>query len=254
MIKSCLLLSSGIDSSSALFLYEPDYAITINLNSRYSNWELLSLIRIKEVAKKVGLKTKFITLNDTVNLSKYEQKDATIMLRNMYLLMLATNEMFRIEPDLFTLRLMLITQKDEMNIPDRTISFLNKSSELLSDLTGKQVFCFTPFENIDKTKILSELIKKRGIEFANWLYIISYSCYESKSGIECGNCPACFRKWVAGINNNIFQDIFEIDPFYSDIKNIYLSNLNKYSKDRQNRILDAIEIYKKIRNIDCGTV
>lgn len=240
MRKKVLLLSSGMDSVSALFLEKPDYAIFINYGVKYNDNEQLHFLNIKKRYEKNNPnKTKFIILDNKINLASYEEEDYNLPLRNLYLIMLATNEVISLEKDNINgLDIMLITQKDEMSIPDRTIEFLDKASDIISFLTGKNIKCYTPFVDIDKTDILKKVIEKCGKSIGEFVYIFSYSCYGSR---ECGNCPACFRKWVAGINNDFYHNIFEVRPDTSEIAKEYLSKINKYSIDRQERIINALQ-------------
>lgn len=245
MRKKVLLLSSGLDSVSALFLEKPDYAIFINYGIRYNNNEQLHFLNIKKRYEKYNPNvTKFVILENKINLSRYEEEDFNLPLRNLYLIMLATNEVIRLEKDNITgLDIMMITQKDEMSIPDRTIEFLDKASDIISYLTGKDIKCYTPFADIDKTDILKKVVEKCGRSIGEFVYIFSYSCYYGSR--ECGNCPACFRKWVAGINNDFYQDIFLIRPNTAEIAKEYLSKIHKYSNDRQKRIITALQKAKE---------
>ena len=245
MRKKILLLSGGLDSACSLFLFKPDYAITINIGVDYNLAESFSVKYLSEKYRLLfGNITKFITINNVLNLKRYEKEDNEIPMRNLYLIMVAINEIKLLEPNVEILDIVLVVQKDEMDIPDRKIKFFNRAEEILSSLSGININLRLPFLYKDKTDILSEVKNTYGEELARSIYMYSYSCY-NLSITECGNCKACFRKWVAGINNDFYYDIYSIKPYYSDIKNYYLENLDKYSKDRQNRIITAIKKYEK---------
>lgn len=248
MRKKVLLLSGGLDSVCSLFLLKPDYAITINIGIDYNSAESFSVKYFREKYKLLfGDITNFITINNVLNLKRYEKEDNEIPMRNLYLIMLAINEIKVLEPNIEILDIILVVQKDEMDVPDRRFKFFVRAEEILTSLSGININLRLPFLNKDKTDILAEVKNIYGEELARSIYMYSYSCYNlnKESIIECGNCKACFRKWVAGVNNDFYYDIYLIKPYYSNIKNYYLENLSKYSKDRQGRIITAIKKYEE---------
>ena len=57
----------------------------------------------------------------------------------------------------------------------------------------------SPFKDRTKTDLVEEYLEKGGTPQS---LFESYSCYEGKE-VHCGQCKACFRKWVALENNGI---------------------------------------------------
>lgn len=241
-MNKILLLSGGIDSTAALFLFEPDIALTINMNISYNKQELKAINSIKKLAKEFNLKTEFVSDSDFIHLNKFEQPDANIPLRNLYLIAYAVN--YAILNDFNGAEIVLVVQKDEMSIPDRSEKFFTQAEQLLSYLGDIPVKLSLPFLNKDKTDIVADLINKYGKLKAKRILFYTYSCYKGNDR-ECGLCKACVRKWVSLINNNI-EDIctFEHEPYYSKNFNNYIINSSNYSKQRNERFINAKRLYE----------
>jgi 7-cyano-7-deazaguanine synthase in queuosine biosynthesis len=105
----------------------------------------------------------------------------------------------------YTNKVLLIVQKDEMSIPDRTADFLKSTSEMLSYMYDRPITVRTPFADMDKVDMVqwwmdNKLGTKRLVD--------AWTCYSPVpiSGVperqhvayrECGDCPACIRKYIA---------------------------------------------------------
>ena len=119
-------------------------------------------------------------------------------------------------------------QKDELSLPDRSIKFMHDAAQLLSYLAKREITIQTPFEYQDKTDMV-KLYKDMRAPIDELLKTIG--CYNDSPG-HCGNCAACFRRYIALANN-------DIDPGYeltSSIKQYYSERLDQYSTDRQERM------------------
>ena len=216
-----LMVSGGLDSFIAYYYLQSDYnvyPIFVDLNHAYKQQELAACLKI------YGSK---LILAPSINLAKFEKPDAEIPLRNLYIAMSGVNLGFN--------NIAIIAQKDEKSIPDRTKKFYTKTSKLLSYLSGRKISVFTPFYAMDKTDMLEWYLKQvKDIEMLENVF----SCYTPISGgRQCGNCPACFRLYTSYKNAGI-EPKFKLTD---EIKSIYRKKLSSYSKDRQKRILKALQ-------------
>lgn len=210
---SVVLFSGGMDSLIAWeYLGRPD-RLYVKMNHKYQDEELRQI-------RELSLPGKLIVA-DLSELGKYEKDDAEIPLRNLYLSMIAVN--------LGYVDIWLSIQKDEMSIPDRTISFMNKASDLLSVLRGSIVHVRTPFEFMDKVDMVTWYIDKgKDIDVLK----NTWACYFPVNGKPCGGCGACFRRYVAFKENGL-------DPGYEltdGIKMYYSQRLGLYSDIRKKRM------------------
>ena len=209
-MKQILLYSGGMDSYIAWYLLDMPPTLFVNLKVRYWEKELQAVIN---------------TIPDTMiiecpQIGKYEEDDANVPLRNLYLIMFAANEKADI--------IWLIVQKDEMSIPDRSGNFLFNCNYFLSYLTKREIKIKTPFVDMDKTDMVRAYLSKGG-DIEKLLKTVG--CFSPEKG-HCGDCGACFRRYVAFKNNGI-------DPGYelSDrIKKEYQDKLHTYSQERQERM------------------
>jgi 7-cyano-7-deazaguanine synthase in queuosine biosynthesis len=232
--KKVLLYSGGLDSFIASAYLKPDMRVYVPLGHRYQEAEMKSIMRTNHVGK--------IHYAPGMHIGAFEKNDAEIPLRNSYLCHVATSMALREYPAANSYMIALIVQEDEMSIPDRTQEFMMNMSTLLTSLSGKNIIVESPFVHMDKTDMVHWYIENYGKSGIASL-VSTHSCYSpvrSNSGfIECGNCPACFRKFVALANNDITGN-FAVNPAESTTARTYLENLNKYSEKRQHRIKDAI--------------
>lgn len=207
------LFSGGMDSLIAWeYLGRPN-RLYVKMNHRYQREEL-------EHIEDMHIPGSFFT-SDLSVLGSFEKNDADIPLRNLYLAMVAVNLGFS--------TIWLVVQKDEMSIPDRTREFLNSSSDILSYLSKRTIKVDTPFENMDKTDMVKWYIDNgKDIDTLK----DTWACYHPVKGDPCGNCGACFRRYVAFKENCIDPD-YELKE---EIKNHYRLNISTYSNDRRNRM------------------
>lgn len=213
MSKEILLYSGGMDSYIAWhYLNKPDTLYVI-LGHRYQHKETYA------VRKTISM-TKILLC---LGMGKYEKADAEIPMRNLLLSMLGALE----GAD----KIWMISQEDEMlSIPDRSERFFMESSDLISFLLGRRILIDTPFRTMDKTDMVA-WYKKEGNSIEDLLCTIG--CYSYENGYDhCGNCPACFRRWIALANNDILPgyDLSE------NIKDFYREKFVSYSRKRQGRM------------------
>jgi len=180
-----LMYSGGMDSYIAWkFLREPE-TIYFDFGHRYSEWEKLAIEQ---------------TIPDTIidssiNLSQWEEPDANIPLRNAFLIMMASN---------YDKDLVLVVQRGEMSIPDRSYPFFSKFGAWLTWMRGegKSYTISSPFFNLTKTEMVRWYVDE-GHDVEQLL--LTRSCF-SEVGLPCGQCGACFRRWVALTNNDLEEE------------------------------------------------
>ncbi len=212
-MKRILLYSGGMDSLIAWEYLERPETLYVDLGHLYADKEI-------EAVKSTVPDT---TILSYPGIGKYEKQDAEIPARNLFLSILAAQEGADI--------IYMIVQKDEMSIPDRTMPFMEDASAMLSKLFGRFIKIYTPFSDKDKTEMVAWYITNDSSVESIQNLQNTVGCYEGGTR-HCGNCPACFRRYVAFMNNGISVD-FELTE---RIKNFYKSRLNKYSKQRQKRM------------------
>jgi 7-cyano-7-deazaguanine synthase in queuosine biosynthesis len=174
--------------------------------------------------------------------SMFEEEDATIPQRNMYLAMVAAN--------LGYTDINIIAQKEERSIPDRSASFFRMASEVITYLTGRPTKVSSPFADMDKIDMvrwyIDNLKDMKALE-GTW------ACYTPvRSGLHrepCGNCPACFRRFNALILNGYHEQWFFRLKKSKVVAEYYLraKKGTHYSTERSAKILAAIKMLRDVK-------
>lgn len=236
MIRNIVLFSGGMDSlitaQSLHVVNALDQLVYCNIGHKYSSVESA---RALNLAHNIYSNIPMVILNN-IDLGLYERSNAHIPLRNMYLIMNAVNYGLLKFPD-DELSLWLTVQKDETSIPDRTPYFFSMMTSLMSEHAEKFALVQSPFFEMDKTSMVGYYLQKlNGTK--DILVNHSYSCFVGGE-IECGDCPACFRKWVA-LKNNGIDGNFNVNPLLSKTAERYVKELDHYPLSRQSRIKQAM--------------
>lgn len=228
-----LLYSGGLDSITAALSSSYDILLYVKMGHRYQEKELET---IQYFSNYHGLKYHIIENN----LGQFEKENAFIPLRNLILISLASN---------FGDEIHLIKTRGEAST-DKSIKFKHMTERLVnyclqpssSYPEGHKVKIRYPFHRYTKTQILDIFLK----QFSNKKEALSaykktWSCYNNKS-IHCGQCNACFRRWVAEINNDI-QGEYLHDPYK------YLKQIHPKITFRELFITlpNNIEVYKALK-------
>ena len=181
-----LLFSGGLDSYIAWEYLDRPKTLYVALGHRYQDLELES---VKSLVPDT-------IIDDRLRLGDLEEEDAHIPLRNAFLALVGS---------LYDDEVALVVQKGEMDIPDRSPKFFYRMTQLLSTLKAPRgVRFFTPFWNWTKTQMVKWYLEA-GHDPAKLL--ATRSCYtRTASGKPCGRCSACFRRWVALVNNDLHED------------------------------------------------
>lgn len=213
-----LLFSGGPDSFIAYHYLNKPKTLYVDLGHRYAAHEIE---RVKKLVPDTVIDTR-------LNLADWEAKDANIPLRNAFLTMIASH---------YDSDVVLVVQKGELNIPDRSVRFFNQFQEMLTFLSEKLITISDAFFDMTKTQMVKWYLK----EGLNPDTLISTrSCY-SPGENPCGACAACFRRWVAFINNDIIEKYENDITKYSEIPE-YIEKMKhgKYDSVRTEETLRAL--------------
>ena len=214
-----LLFSGGMDSYIGWHYLSKPNTLYVDLGHRYAPHEV-------DMVKKLIPDT---IIDTRLNLAEWEERDANIPLRNAFLIMIAS---------MYDKDVVLVVQRGEMNIPDRSVYFFNNFGEWLSYLWNDKRSISTPFFHMTKTQMV-EWYLKMGLPKETLLSTRScYSPYE----LPCGDCAACFRRWVAFINNGIQETYTNPITKYSGIPEyINKMKLKKYDRLRTEETFKALK-------------
>ena len=130
-----LLFSGGLDSYIAYHYLEEPKTLYVDLGHRYADKE-------KEV---VNFLLPWTIIDRRLNLGDWEEEDANIPMRNAFLVMIAA----KYDPNV-----VLVVQKGETDVPDRTKSFFREMNTLVAQLTSIKFNLSSPFFNVTKTQMV----------------------------------------------------------------------------------------------------
>ena len=181
---------------------------------------------------------------ETLDLGKWEREDAIIPLRNLYMVMVATNYGDEI--------CLGATAGDR--VLDKSVEFGTKTSELLSYLYSEQHWTHArdikinlDFKGMTKSQLIAKY-KQQGGDLQEAVES-SFSCYNPINGHECWNCKPCFRKFVSfNVNGYKFDD--EANKTVCEyIRTEVLPKIesNTYGRGEQEE-RDIMEVYNALSN------
>lgn len=178
-MKKVLLYSGGMDSWLIDKIWKPDVKLYVDMKTHYSQNEQLLLPPDVTV--------------ETLNLGKWERDDAIIPLRNLYLVMLATNYGDDI--------CLGATAGDR--VLDKSPEFAKMATDLLRYLYSPQwwnpeqrnINVNLSFKDKTKKELLQMYLDQGGDIMEAWSK--SLSCYNPRITTPCMSCKPCFRKAVA---------------------------------------------------------
>lgn len=173
-----------------------------------------------------------VMVEPSINLSFQENNDNTVPLKVMYMLMTASKYGDHI--------CVPAPAGENVESKNRTQMVFWRASRVLSETLGRRIVCDTLFDKMTKSMMVkwynsqnlpeSELVGTR-------------DCYSGKNGDPCWNCNKCFRRWVALINNNIFEVGHE-QMAKSVVTKSYITNLSLHTPERQHEITSAVANYQ----------
>ena len=168
-------------------------------------------------------------------IGNWEEDDAHIYMRNIFLTMVAT----RHYPNSY---IHLSVQKDELEVPDRRPQTFAAMNALFAamDIPSAVTSLWTYKDKVDMVIQYCATGGSLKRLFNTW------SCYnptENGQLIHCGDCPACIRRHLAFVYA-IGEDgtDYLVDPKSSETAKTYLARAKAgyYSEDRNRRILSVL--------------
>lgn len=212
MSSSVLLYSGGMDSHIAWEYLDRPTTLYVDLGHKYSTNE-------QAVVERLIPSTTLLALPA---IGPTEKSDAEIPARNLLLATVAA---------MFGARTIWISiQKHELSIPDRSPTFLQSVSDLLTTLVGEPVVFSSPFLNMDKVEMVRWYLQK-GHDIASLKR--TWACYKPDKDGPCANCPACIRRLIAMRLNGI-EEAWHAAALHSPTALTYLEDAknNKWHPDR----------------------
>ena len=202
-MSSVLLYTSGIDSWIAWWWLRGEKIDTlpvyVQLGHRYQRAELESVAYLRnwhQGPEPVLLRGPF--------LGHFEETDANIPLRNALLALMGS---YLLPGDGGINKIFLIAQEGEQSIPDRSPDFFYRMTQLLRLLWGEEkIPSLNPlFPNMTKVEMVKWYIEAGHDPYA---LLFCFSCFSPNAmGAHlpngCGECTACFRKWIALQHNDV---------------------------------------------------
>ena len=227
-MKEVVLYSGGMDSHIAWYYLGKPEAIYIVHGCRYEWKQLRAIQKIREIEGT----NKISIVDGILNLSPFELPDANIPLRNMYFAMVAANLGYD--------KIYLIVQRGETSIPDRTPKFFKQISQILTEQFNREIVVESPFFDMTKQDMVKWYLDNGGnIESLLHTTACFHPVYDA-----CGNCKACFRRWVA-LRYNGLEDKYR--NYHQDIRNSpvtkkYIEDIlnGKYDEKRSQQTLEVL--------------
>ncbi len=221
-MKTILLLSGGVDSLSAWFYMKKPDCLYIDLETKYSNKELLLMSKLEKMLSMLSLR-----IVKGINLGQFEQGEkAYIPYRNLILAAVAAN---------YGEKIILAGIQDD-RVEDKSPKAFESMSNCLNSIAKKKVEIFSPFWHMSKSEIIKWMLGH--VPKAEEILRTSVSCYSGIVG-QCGNCPSCLRKGVAFEACGLPLDFFENDVRQSSLISNYIKDMKNglYTKKRTDETL-----------------
>lgn len=222
-MKKVFLVSGGLDSFLAysLFSKKDDILVFVDYKQKYASKEYLACLKLYNDNENL----KFIDI-ENYKANSIELNNNFIPNRNLFLASLITMFYY---PD----EIVFSALKDDNCIDMNELAF-QKISNIISEYSNKEVKITSPFFDITKGQAI-EMYINQGHDISKLLDTIS--CY-SDIHERCGDCPACFRWFIAlescGIDTKLVLS--------EKIKSKYINTISNYEKDRQNRIKKVLNL------------
>jgi 7-cyano-7-deazaguanine synthase len=239
--KTALLFSGGLDSFCAhKWLQELDVEhdlVYIPCGTDTSKFERATI----ETMSNVNMITEPIIIQSNINLKDLQAPDGFVPLRNLLFLALPVMEGYE--------RVYIAAVKGEGSL-DKSHKFFKDTSELFSYMLSKKVGVSSPVDQFTKTQLVSVVLKTIP-DVTQHNLTFTTSCYNPfVPGFphrRCGECNACVRRWVAMVNNNIYES-YAIDPVYKAIELLEETKLTKILEQPLGRWPDVILTNKEMRD------
>lgn len=176
--KKVLLYSGGLDSWLIDKLWKPDVKLYIDMSTEYSKQEIQNLPEDVIIEK--------------LDLGNWERKDAIIPLRNLYLIMYASNY-----GDIICTG----SLAGDRSL-DKSFEFYDKTEDMINYLyspqwwipEGREIKIERQFKYLTKTELLKKYLDEGGDIEKAWKG--SFSCYHPVGMETCKICKPCTRKFI----------------------------------------------------------
>jgi 7-cyano-7-deazaguanine synthase in queuosine biosynthesis len=247
--NTCVLISGGVDSFIGWVRMGYPEALYVVINHKYKQLELEALDKLSLAVP--DFRNRLTMSHEIAKIGEWEKPDAEIPARNLLLAIVAAQKGFS--------TIGLVCQQDERSIPDRSIMFFEQTNSLLSSLFNRNIELTAVFPQSDKTDMIEWYLQAGETEYSrdqkvDWLKK-TVACYtpvykRNAELLQCGKCPACFRRAVAFSLNGI-EEKYDSDVWTSDVAKEYQHRaLNSYySAKRCGRILSAFHNQKLIEPV-----
>lgn len=197
IMREILLFGGGLDSYPAWHYLGRPPALYFDLGHRY---------RAQELAAVSALRTRCgmdVEISSELDLSRWEQPDAIIPMRNIHLAMLAANRAETV---------WCVGVKGDAT-EDKSPAAFARISAFISGFTGRNIRMDSPFWEMTKTEIVRWYLSK-GLPAEELL--LTFSCSrDDGSDLHCGRCSSCLRRWMSLANNDVDAP-FESPPWQWD--------------------------------------
>ena len=212
-----LLFSGGIDSYVAWHYLDRPKTVYFDLNTPYTKNEI-------EVIQNLIPTT---IIEKVIDFSSRQEGDhAFVPYRNLHLALLANK---------YADTIVIAGLKDD-KVNDKNERVFRQFSYLMSDMMERKIVVMSPFWEKTKEQVVSWFLNVYGGHKEDLIQTIScYTPFKSSRGIKnyCGECPACFRKFVALRANGIEDLAFHNYNLMVEYKekagagNVYIPERNK---------------------------
>ena len=232
MINSVILASGGLDSFLCWYIFRQDAVnVFVNIAQKYVIKEALAL---KNLMQKIP---DFDVIEHAGSLigPLEDEKSGIIPNRNAELILSAA----QYGEDIY-----FGVIKDEIN-SDKSPEFITAMEDVLNISNRKQYWTdgkafriLTPTKEYNKTDLIKMYLDKGGlVEHLE----LTVSCY-SDTEHHCGDCPSCFKRWIAFKNNDIpFVTINDPMDFAHKHGIIEKCTDGTYADGRANEIITALK-------------
>lgn len=238
MTQEILLMSGGLDSVAAwYYLKKKPLLLYVDIQTEYTEKELKCLRAIKRIDKDFKFK-----VVKGINLGQFQKgKKAYILHRNLHLISIASN---------FGDVIYLVGIKDD-NVSDKSEKAFMAMEHCLNFIEGENSYRISiksPFWDWNKSRIVRWMLDN--VENGEKLLRTSVSCYSKEKG-QCGECPSCFRKFVAMKANKLDIKFFKKCPANTELAKEYFDIMSKdktkYDEQRRKETLRVLKKYKQFQ-------
>lgn len=211
-MSEVLLYSGGMDSLIAWYYLGKPETLYVDLGHKYAVKELTAINYLPPIPRYY-----------TSHYGRYyEMYDAHIPGRNLLLGMFAAAGGWD--------KIWLVAQKGEQSKPDRSPEFFKETSKILSFHFERNIQFLNPFPDVYKHEMVEWYLRQR-LPVKDLVYK-SQSCFSSVPN-QCGQCAACWRKFIALTYNGIQCE----NVFVGDVRlwgeEHYRPRLDEYDEERQ---------------------